>query len=52
MRIELDDGNVLLVAASWEEGCHVVVDPPYLPRGRGGPRRNRPSHLAAIGSIH
>ncbi len=27
LRLELDDGSVLLVAASWEEGCHVVVDP-------------------------
>ncbi len=27
LRVELDDGSVLLVAASWEEGCHVVIDP-------------------------
>ncbi len=27
LRLELDDGSVLLVAACWEEGCHVVVDP-------------------------
>ncbi len=24
VRIELDDGNVLLVAASWE-GCHIMI---------------------------
>ncbi len=27
LRLELDDGSTLLVAPSWEEGCHVVVDP-------------------------
>ncbi len=27
LRLELGDGSVLVVAASWEEGCHVVVDP-------------------------
>ncbi len=26
LRLELDDGSVLLVAASWE-GCHVMIDP-------------------------
>ena len=27
LRLELDDGSVLSMGASWEEGCHVVVDP-------------------------
>ena len=27
LRLELDDGSTLLVTASREEGCHVVVDP-------------------------
>ncbi len=36
LRLELDDGSTLLVAASWEEGCHVVVDPgvPATRKGR------------------
>lgn len=28
LRLELDDGSMLEVAASWE-GCHVMVDVPY-----------------------
>ncbi len=36
LRIELDDGSVLLVAASWE-GCHVVVDPAVPATRKGRP---------------
>ncbi len=34
LRIELDDGSVLEVAASWEEGCHLVFDPASYARPR------------------
>ncbi len=37
LRLELDDGSVMLVAATWEEGCH-VVDDPAVPATRKGRR--------------
>ncbi len=37
VRLELDDGTLLLVAASWEEGCHVVVDPAVPATRKGRP---------------
>ncbi len=39
LRLELDDGSVLLVAASWEEGCHVVVDPAVPATRKGRPTK-------------
>ncbi len=37
VRLKLDDGSVLLVAASWE-GCHVVVDPAVTCHEEGAAR--------------
>ncbi len=39
VRLELDDRSVLLVAASWEEGCHVVVDPAVRATRKGRPTK-------------
>ncbi len=42
LRLELDDGSVLLVAASWEEGYHVVVDPAVPATRKGRPTKEPP----------
>ncbi len=42
LRIELDDGSVLLVAASWE-GVHVLVDPGVPATRKGRPTKEPPS---------
>ncbi len=41
LRIELDDGTVLLVAASWEEGCHLVFDPGVPATRKGRPTKEQ-----------
>ncbi len=41
LRLELDDGSVLVIAASWE-GCHVVVDPAVLATRKGRPTKEPP----------
>ena len=45
LRLELDDGRVLLVAASWE-GCHVMVDP-----GVPATRKGRPTKEPPLGHV-
>ncbi len=42
LRIELDDGSMLEVASSWEEGCHVVVDPAVPATRKGRPTKEPP----------
>ncbi len=42
LHLELDDGSVLLVAASWEGGCHVVVDPGVPATRKGRPTKEPP----------
>ncbi len=44
LRIELDDGSVLVVAASWE-GCHVMVDPGVPATRKGRPTKEPPRLL-------
>ncbi len=47
LHLELDDGSVILVAASWEEGCHVVVDPAVPATRKGRPTKEPPPNMHA-----
>ncbi len=50
LRLELDHGSTLVVAASWE-GCHVVVDPGVPATRKGRPTKEPPLFIVSPSPI-